>query len=763
MLKLFYHLRHNLVFQLLFYIGLTFLVSISTWAYFNIKYENSKARESIAAEADRFSNTIKLGAHYAMMINSRDDINMIINNISRQKGIASIRIYNKEGQIKFSNDKNDLNRKTNIRDEACFICHKSEPPKAFIDLSERTRILKNDSDKNFMGIISPIYNEPGCAGECHVHSQKKKVLGALDVVVSLEETENEVLRYEKSIIFLTMFIFIATSAVVFLVIYNLVNRPIKTLIDETKRIAKGKFDINNKDLANNLDTFNYMGQLVAAIHKMGRKISENQEELNRQRDEYQILFESAPCIITVQNRNYRLLRYNREFSYRFDPEPGDFCYHAYKGRNEKCIVCPVEKTFEDGEVHISEESGLYKDGTPAHWIVRSTPIKNAEGETVAAMEMCLDISHRKELEERLELSEKKYYAIFNNIPNPVFVLDVDTFEVLDCNRSVKTVYGYEKKEIIESSFLELFKDKPKESYRHKLSSQMVFNQAVHVKKGGKPLFVDIWVSPAEYPGQKVLLVTTSDITKRLEAEKQLSHASKMATLGEMATGVAHELNQPLTVIKTASAFFKRRFEKNGEAWDDNMKLMAEKVSTNVDRASKIINHMRQFARKTDITLEPVNVNDTLEKATEMFSQQLKIRGIYVVWELEEKLPLIMADPGRLEQVFVNLLLNARDAIEENMRRNPPDEPLPEKRISMITCSSDETVTVKICDSGIGIDPSISEKIFEPFFTTKEVGKGTGLGLSISYGIIKDFNGDIKAEPIDEGGTCFIMNFPVKST
>ena len=129
----------------------------------------------------------------------------------------------------------------------------------------------------------------------------------------------------------------------------------------------------------------------------------------------------------------------------------------------------------------------------------------------------------------------------------------------------------------------------------------MINQVKQVNQSGVTLFVNIWISPAEYPGKKVLLVTTSDITKRLETEQQLIQASKMATLGEMATGIAHELNQPLSVIKTASSFFIRKINRKEPLEDDILFNMLGKIDSNVDRAAKIINHMRQFARKSDWT------------------------------------------------------------------------------------------------------------------------------------------------------------------
>ncbi len=751
-------IRQSMVYRLILTVDILLLLSISTWAYFNIKYQKQKFMEHTVAGADRFSNTIKLGTHYAMMLNSRDDITQIIQNIGKQKEVENLRIYNKDGQIKFSNRPGEVDTTTNIKDEACYICHRTEPPAVSLDLSERIRMIESDTGEMLLGIISPIYNESGCSTDiCHVHPEDKNVLGALDVVVSLKGTDAEIIRYEKGIIGLAVFVFLMTSCIIFLFIFKFVRQPINKMIDGTRRLAMGDYSTRLT-----IERNDEIGELAEAINRMGKRIGEKQIELNKQRDEYQNLFELVPCIITVQDKNYRLIKYNREFAEKFAPKPGDFCYCAYKGRTEKCVICPVERTFEDGHSHYSEEKGINKDGTETHWIVRTSPIKDSEGNIIAAMEMSLDITRRKQLEEKLEKSEKKYYAIFNNIPNPVFVLDVDTLEILDCNESVKAVYGYGKAEMINRSFLDLFQEKEKTLFGNQIKSIPIINQIKHVHKNGKTIFVNMRVSPSEYPGKKVLLVTTSDITKRLETEQQLIQTSKMATLGEMATGVAHELNQPLSVIKTASNFLMKKVRKKEPIKDEILYTMAEEIDGHVDRATKIINHMRQFGRKSDLELEKIQINKVLKSAFEIFSQQLKVRGIDVEWNIHENLPEIMADPNRLEQVFINLLINARDAIEErwgNMEYKPGD-----KTISLTTEYTDKKVIVKVCDTGTGIPKAIQDKIFDPFFTTKKVGEGTGLGLSISYGIIKDCGGAISAISEDENqGACFVITFPVQDT
>lgn len=494
------------------------------------------------------------------------------------------------------------------------------------------------------------------------------------------------------------------------------------------------------------------------ISQMSKEIFENQEELNKQREEYQNLFELVPCYITVQDRDLKLIKYNQEFAKQFDPKPGDYCYQAYKGRSERCEVCPVSRTFEDGKSHYSEEEGINKDGTKSYWMVRTAPIRDAQGNITTAMEMCLDLTQMKFLEGEARKSEEKYRVIFNTIPNPVFVLDKKSLVIVDCNDNVTAVYGFSKDSMLGTPFTDLFEKDKRELYATEMRGASVLNQVRQIRKDGDTIYVDIRISSTEYLGKEVRLVTTSDVTERLKAERQLIHAGKMATLGAMATGVAHELNQPLSVIKTASNFITRKLTKKEPIKDDILKTMTGEIDSQVDRAAKIITHMREFGRKSDVGKKEVQINDVVICSLEIFIQQLELREIEVVKDLQKDLPTIMADFNRLEQVFINLIINARDAIDEKWKDS--DRKVAVKKIFLRTRTGDSKVFFEVEDTGTGIPKPIRDKIFEPFFTTKNVGMGTGLGLSISYGIVQDYDGSIHVETKENEGTTFIIQFPI---
>jgi histidine kinase len=371
--------------------------------------------------------------------------------------------------------------------------------------------------------------------------------------------------------------------------------------------------------------------------------------------------------------------------------------------------------------------------------------------------MSTDITQVRLLEDELKRSEEKYRTLFNSDPNPIFILDLNTLEIQDANERALNAYGYEKENLVEKSFLDLAEPLEWDRLR-KVSwdKEGAIYKVKHQTKENEAILVNIRFSSLKHMGQDTVIVTTSDVTERLKSEAQLIQASKMATLGEMSAGVAHELNQPLSVIKTSASFLAKKIDRNEPVASDILLSLAEEMDSQVDRASLIINHLRQFGRKTDIRKMNVQLNDCIHGTFTVLGRQLELHGIKVELDLDEELPPIRGDRNRLEQIFLNLIMNARDAMDEKEALAGKSV---EKVLQISSFRENDKVLVTISDTGLGMSEEVKEKIFEPFFTTKPVGKGTGLGLSISFGIVLDYDGSIEFESVEGRGTTFIIRFP----
>ncbi|NDV28077.1 PAS domain S-box protein [Desulfovibrio sp. JC010] len=744
--------RHTLIMKMILSGGITLLLSVILWTSFNVVFFKKNVTGNIQSDIAMLSDTVLLSLHHAMLLDSKEFIQNDINNISRQGEIKSIRVINKKGEIIYSNDPDEIHNVIDIKSPPCWNCHQHDDPPATMDLEQRTR-LKTVNGRQFMGIMTPIPNSEGCApGPCHVHAVDEKLLGLLDLEISTEKKNSMLATFERANFGIALVVFIATFGALFVFAYNFIFKPISQLITATREFGSEQ-DFVEIQLAQTDE----IGTLADAFNMMGRQVQEKHRALLEQKEEYRDLFDNVPCLVSVVDLNFKVIRHNKAYEKHFGKPRGRQCYQINKDRDSKCEECPVERTFFDLTPHMSEESGRSKDGNPIHWIVYTSPIKDRDGKIVAAMEMMLDITRRKELEVSLAASEQRYHAIFDSIPEAVFVLDAEDLSILNCNDPVEEIYGYSRKMILGSSFLHLFREEERPDYEHLLKVKQEIGPCSQVTKSGTAIYAILRISPAEFDGNKTLIITCSDVTQKLEAEQQLIQASKMSTLGEMASGVAHELNQPLAILKTISNLLMRKASRDQEIEPKILREMAEGVDTHVNRASKIIDHMREFGRKSDMKTMPVQVNDVLRRGFEFFSRQLTLRNISVEWNLNSHLPIIMADANRLEQVVINLLINARDAIEERWKDAVPLAD--DKKIYISTDFSEDEITIEICDTGPGIPGHIQARLFEPFFTTKDVGKGTGLGLSISYGIIKDYNGTITASTKPDQGACFTITFP----
>ena len=249
--------------------------------------------------------------------------------------------------------------------------------------------------------------------------------------------------------------------------------------------------------------------------------------------------------------------------------------------------------------------------------------------------------------------------------------------------------------------------------------------------------------------------TTAEIQRReqelREKQEQLVQAGKLATVGELTTGVAHELNNPLNNI---GLFVGNAIDLLEHGVMDVKQVIRElrQATEQVRKATEIISHLRTFGRAAPVSREPVVLRQVIERAVALMQEQFRLRQINVALDLGSKEPVVLGNAIQLEQVFINLLTNARDAMLNS----------PRKAIHILASVDCQTVELAFTDTGHGIPAGLERRIFDPFFTTKEVGKGTGLGLSITYGIIKDHGGMIAVVSPPGAGATFVIQLPLAS-
>ncbi|MBI5020428.1 MAG: HAMP domain-containing protein [Ignavibacteriales bacterium] len=618
-------LFNKIGFRLIFAVALTSLVIIGVFAYFNIKSQTGSLISEVERHANQLGETVIASTRFDMMLNQRDRIQETINSIGKQPQIRDVRIINKVGKIIYSSDSKNINKMVDKRAESCYACHSEDRPLEQISITERTRIFKEHPEFNrILGIITPIYNENSCwQAECHAHPKNQKVLGVLDVSISLAEVDKTIVIREWEIVVFAIIAIIAVGLLIAFFVRRWVSNPVNDLLNATQQVSQGNLNYAIKDLSND------------EIGKLGTS--------------------------------------------------------------------------------------------------------------------------------------------FNNM------------------------------------------------------------------------------------------------TKKLaEARMQLFQSDKMASLGRLAAGVAHEINNPLTGVLTYSSFLLKRTKDNPEFQDDLNIIVRETL-----RSREIVKSLLDFSRQSVPRKSNANLNDIIDKAISVIERQLSLKKIKIIKQSEVNLPPITVDSNQIQQVFINLFVNASDAIGNNggtittsikqislspfgiaqikkatclKRHSLIDnefkiDGLPALKVKVVAdgkggiihldpvygkhrnqyypgikinkdtkficpdcdnslvqqdkicpkcgspilafeisgqgfyevCASEnsdwerwdfvdssglkEYIEIRISDTGCGISKDDLPKIFEPFFSTKGQ-KGTGLGLAVIWGIIDNHNGTINVESEEDNGTTFIIRLPL---
>lgn len=358
-------------------------------------------------------------------------------------------------------------------------------------------------------------------------------------------------------------------------------------------------------------------------------------------------------------------------------------------------------------------------------------------------------------ERKKEIELLRFYSVAENTVNPLQITDLQG-RMVYVNSAFTTNSGYTKEELLGKPPAVFGSGKHSKKFWAKMWStiragKVWVGEVENRKKNGEPFFTQLLISPILDSEGKVTAFfgIHRDLFEKRILEKQLIHTQKMESIGTLAAGVAHEVGNPLASISALVQVVQRSTD------DQFVKEKLELVKNQVTRISKIIRDLVDFSRPSNYELKLTDLNQNIMEAVEITKVGTKAKNILFKVDLNEKVPLLPLVSDQIQQVFVNILLNAVDAIAE---KNPNYK---EAKIEIKSRVDDDNVVLTFEDDGTGISEENLAKIFEPFYTTKKEGKGTGLGLWVSYGIIKSFQGDIIVESTIGEGTKFTILLPIQ--
>jgi two-component system, NtrC family, sensor kinase len=324
--------------------------------------------------------------------------------------------------------------------------------------------------------------------------------------------------------------------------------------------------------------------------------------------------------------------------------------------------------------------------------------------------------------------------------------------ITNWNGALEQIYGLKREQVIGRRVAEIFQSEMLRALRDLMDrGEWREGEPANIYKfraqtpDGRDLTLNISLAALQSKTAEIegSLVAIEDVTERVGLEAQLQQSDKLSSIGLLAAGVAHEVNTPLAGISSYSQMLMQQIPDT-----DPRRQLLEKIHRQTSRASSIVNNLLNFSRVTEARYAPVDLNRVIDDTIQLLEAQLRNTEIEVVRSYDGELPLAFGDGPKLQQVLMNLILNARDAMPQG------------GRLEISTESDEDSAVIEIRDTGLGIAPEHLSKIYDPFFTTKQIGKGTGLGLAVSYGIIRDHGGHIDVESKLGEGTRFQITLPL---
>jgi two-component system NtrC family sensor kinase len=490
------------------------------------------------------------------------------------------------------------------------------------------------------------------------------------------------------------------------------------------------------------------------------------------RKQTKVIPDSLPYRIMVINMDKTVETVNQTFLNEFglteDMVQGKHCYELRYGLTRPCSLSEKNRCYIDDRLDEIKRKGIFSTyeeypndtGESRFDVITLAPIFNDQGEIVQILEASRDVTNRIKLEKEAEKSNTFFQNVIQSTVDGIVVVDTKG-NVLIFNEGMERLTGFSADEIINKGHLSTFYpiDVARENMKKMRSDKYgpvgkLNPTSMTIKtKNGDEIPVTLSASIIQIDGKEIGSVGIfTDMREILEMRKNLEEAhlqlvqsEKIASVGRMAAGVAHEINNPLSGIMMFAELLKENMNQSQQQLNDIQEIINQTL-----RCKRIVSELLEFSRQTVGKVSSFTVNELIHKSLNLFINQAIFQDIQVLEDIQENLPPMVGDMGQLQQVFTNLFMNAADAMKGKGRL----------KIQATFDGSREYFIIRVSDTGPGIPKDLQDKIFDMFFTTKPVGKGTGLGLSITKNIIQLHGGSIVLDSSPGKGTTFVIEFPL---
>ena len=456
---------------------------------------------------------------------------------------------------------------------------------------------------------------------------------------------------------------------------------------------------------------------------------------------YKKYFDSVPSYLTIQDKDFHLLDANQKFKNDFGNIDNRYCYQVYKNRSEKCEVCPVERTFHDGQSHQSEEIVKTLDGKEVNVIVNTAPIHDENGKIISVMEMSTDITENKKLQNQFKESQRKFQLMFEEVPCFISIQDKN-LRIVEANRLHRETFG--------TSYGSMCY----EVYKHRTSKcepciiEQTFkdglihtHEEVVTSKDNRQLNVMVFTAPIKDANGNIekVIEMSADITPIRELQ------DKLTSVGLLIGSISHGIKGLLNGLDGGIYLVNTGLKKNDRARIDQGWEIA---SRNIRRIRSMVMDILYYAKDREPQWEDIPIKELMKEVCENFSDRAKRNNIDYICEIDPDAEQLEADRNAVRSLLINLLDNSLDACRIDTKKKS-------HTVTLKVEHRPNQIIFNILDDGIGMDRETREKAFSLFFSSKGAG-GTGLGLFIANKIAEAHGGSISIESEEGKGSSFTV-------